>query len=222
MIGGGEIGIARAAADAGELLAKPRDDGGGRIGGVRALVEGLQRHDHEGGVRLRIIVDEIQADDRGIIGDRLFPLQYVLDLLDGGAGAPDRGGVGQLHHDEEGALVFFGQEARRRHLVQRENAEDRDRDHGEADDRDAHEPRNHGAIGVAHMVDAAHDHADRAAAGPVMRLQQDGAERRRQRQRVDRGEEHRHRDGDRELAEQFAGDARNERDGHENRQQTPA
>ena len=52
-----------------------------------------------------------------------------------------------------------------------------------------------------------------------MRLEQNRAERGRERQGVDRGDEHRHRHGDGELAEQLAGDARQERDRDEHRQQ---
>ena len=52
-----------------------------------------------------------------------------------------------------------------------------------------------------------------------MRTEQDGAQRRRKRERVDGGQQHRHRNGDCKLAEQFTGNARNERDRHEDRQQ---
>ena len=75
------------------------------------------------------------------------------------------------------------------------------------------------AIGVAHVIDRAHDLADDAATRTVMRPEEHAAQRGRQRERVDRGDEHRHRDGHRELAEQLAGNAGNERDRHEHREQ---
>ena len=53
----------------------------------------------------------------------------------------------------------------------------------------------------------------------MMRPQQDCAESRRERQRVNGRQEHRDRDGDGELPEQFAGNAGNKGDRHEHRQQ---
>ena len=129
------------------------------------------------------------------------------------------GAAGQLHDDEERALIVLRQEAGRRDLGQPHDADGGDGDHPEPDDRKAHESRDHGAVAVAHPVDRPHHHADDAAPRSVMRFQQHAAQRRRQRQRVDRRQQHRNRDRDGELAEQFAGDTRNERDRHEHRQQ---
>ena len=99
------------------------------------------------------------------------------------------------------------------------DASHRNTDHHQADDGNAHEPRDDGAIGVAHPVDAAHQRADRSAARAMVRPQQHGAQCRRQRQRIDRRQEHRHGDRHRELPEQLARDARDEGHRHEHRQQ---
>ena len=107
MIGGGAIGTARAAAHprslapAGAMIAAARSSAP-----VRSS-NGFSVHDQERGVRLRVVVDEVQADGRGIVGDRVLRLQDLLDLLDHARGAADRGAVRQLHDDEERALVVF-------------------------------------------------------------------------------------------------------------------
>ena len=126
---------------------------------------------------------------------------------------------GSCDDDEEGALVVLGQEAGRRLGGERIDAGAGDADHDEADHGNAHEPRDDGAIAVAHPVDRAHHPADDAAARAVMALQQHAAQRGRQGQRIDRRQEHRDRDGHRELAEQLAGNARDEGDRHEDRHQ---
>ena len=83
-----------------------------RLVAVGALLVGFQAHDEEGVVG-DDVVDEIQADDRQHAlhpGDRP---DDVLDLLDQVGGAVERGGLGQPHGDEEGALVLRRQEALR-------------------------------------------------------------------------------------------------------------
>ena len=129
-----------------------------------------------------------------------------------------RGGVGQLHADEERALVLFRQEAGGRVQRQREHAaagkrHEQHRHHG-----DAHQPAHHRGVAVAHPVDAAQDQPHHAAPAAGV-AQEHAAQRRRQRQRVDRRDQHRHADGDGELAEQLAGHAGDEGDRHEHRKQ---
>ena len=75
------------------------------------------------------------------------------------------------------------------------------------------------AVQPSRAVDRIHELADQAGPRPVMGLEKHSAQRRGERQRIDGGNEHRHRDGDRELAEQFAGDAGDECDRHEHREQ---
>ena len=114
---------------------------------------------------MRVPVDEIQADDRGI-GDRCFPSENVLDLLDGSPVRPIEAASGNLHHDEECALVFFGQSPSASPCPAPRTPTIGPRPWTRPMIEMRTSRANHGAIGVAHMVDAAHDHADRAAAGP--------------------------------------------------------
>ena len=63
-------------------------------------------------------------------------------------------------------------------LLSASRAEQRDTDHREADDGDADQPGHDGAVAVAHPVDRAHDRPHDAPARPVMRPEQERAERR--------------------------------------------
>ena len=146
--------------------------------------------------------------------------ERLLDLQRDLPGAVQRSALRQLRLDEEGALVLRRQEARsgvRPPTVTMPEADDGEQH--EAEHRDPDQPRDHRGIAVPHLVDAARDIAHDAALRPVMRLQHDAAERGRERQRVDRREQHRDADGDRELPEQRAGDARDEGERHEHREQ---
>ena len=62
----------RPAFDLAELGAESRDQGRHAGRRVLALLERLERHHHEGGVGLRVVVDEIQTDDRGDVFDGRF------------------------------------------------------------------------------------------------------------------------------------------------------
>ena len=74
-------------------------------------------------------------------------------------------------------------------------------------------------IAVTRPVDAGEHIADGPAPRSVPGLQEHGAEGRRERERVDGRDQHRHRDGDRELAEELASNARDEADRHEHGEQ---
>ena len=74
---------------------------------------GFKRHHDEGRVGLRIVVDEVQPDDGGDVRDRGFRAQHRLGLAHDLGGARDRGAAGQLHDDEECALIVLRQEAGR-------------------------------------------------------------------------------------------------------------
>ena len=208
-----------AGAHGAEFLGEAGNDRRSRVLPAGAFGEGLQRHHEETGIGLGVIVDEVEADDRGIVRDRTFRLQDAFDLCGERRCPGDRGAVGQLRDDEEGALVVLRQEAGRRDPPHGVDAGAEGCGHSEADEGDAHETRHALAIAVARPVDAAHDIADRAAPWPVMRPEQNGAERRRQGQRVDRREHHRDRDSDGELPEELAGNAGDEGDRHEDREQ---
>ena len=84
-------------------------------------------------------------------------------------GARNRGAARQLRDDEECALVVLRQEAGRRDFREPDDADACDRHQDQADDGEAHEPRDDRAIGVADLIDAAHHLADDAAPRPVMR-----------------------------------------------------
>ena len=96
--------------------------------GVLALLEGFERDHHEGGIGLRIVVDEIQADDRRDVLDGVLFLQQGLGLADHFRCAYDRRAVGQLCDDEQSALVVLRQEAGRGDLCEAGDPERRHRD----------------------------------------------------------------------------------------------
>lgn len=81
-------------------------------------------------------------------------------------GAAHRGALGQLHHDEEGALVVLRQEPRGGDPRQLHNAPGRREGDDEAEDRQAHDAGDRRAVAVAHGVDAPHDEAHDARRGP--------------------------------------------------------
>ncbi len=134
------------------------------------------------------------------------------------ARALDRGGVRELDGNEEGTLVFFGEEAGGGQLGEAEDAEAGGGDQDDAKDRHAQQAADDGGVSVAHPVDAAQDAAHDA---PVLVgvAQEDAAQGGREGERVDGGDHHGDADGDGELAEQLAGDAGDEGDGYEDREQ---
>ena len=180
MIGGGANGTALPPLTPRSCGCEPRDDCVGRLGGSCALLEILQRDDHEAGVRLGVIVDEVQSDDRVYVGDRAFLLEDILGLPHHLRCAPDRGAVGQLDDDEECALIVGREEAGRRHPRKQPNAGKRRHNDDDPDDCKPNQPRNRRAVAVADPVDSPLNHPHRAALRSVMRLQQDRAESRRQ------------------------------------------
>ena len=207
MIGGRLKGMTRAATSAVSRSTAGEEAVDLRLGRL-ALLEGLERDDEEGAVRLRERAQLAEAGYRADVADARQPAERLLHLQRDLARPVQRGALGQLDLDEEGALVLLRQEARGRAGTDRDDPEGDGGEHGQAEQRDAHQPRDDRRVAVPHPVDAAGNVAHDAALRPVMRLQQDAAERRRERQRVDRREQHSDADGDRELAEQRARDAR--------------
>src|SRR6516165_6914956 len=65
-----------------ELAAKSRNQRGRAKRPILALLERLERNHHEGCVRLRVVVDEIQTDDRRKVRDGFLLAQDVLGLAD--------------------------------------------------------------------------------------------------------------------------------------------
>ena len=154
-----------------------------------------------------------------------------LDAVDDLLGPLQRGGVGQLHGDVEAALVLVGDVAgrqlRRGPPGQAEQAAVDDQHHGAA----AQGQADHAGVQPSvprrkHPVEQAEEPAEREVeqpAEPVLlraaRLQQDGRQRRAERQRVERRDHRRDGDGQGELAEELPGDAADERARHEHRRQ---
>ncbi len=180
--------------------------------------ERFQPRHHEGVVRLGCAVEQREADDRERMVDGRHLLQNALDLLGHLAGARHRRAVGQLHRNEERALVLLGQEARWRQQGDTEDAACEHQNQHQRQRRHAHQPAHAAGIAVADPVDAAEHTPHDAAPRPGV-AQEHGAQCRRQRQRVEGRDHHRRRDRHRELPEQFAGNAGNEGDRHEYRQQ---
>ena len=143
-----------------------------------------------------------------------------LDLLHRLAGARHRGAIGQLHARKKAPWSSSGRKPVGVH------AREQPKMPTPISDQQQHRQRSRRAAA------AAPPRRSRRARGRCRRstqrigprglaamAQEHGAQRRRQGQRVDRRDQHRHADGDRELAEQRAGDAGNEGDRHEHRQQ---
>src|SRR4030095_11099284 len=80
----------------------------------RTLVPRFQQGDHRRDRRVDGVRQAIEAAKRRDRFDARIGAQDVLNLADDAIGALDRGAVGQPDGDEEDALIFVGQESRRR------------------------------------------------------------------------------------------------------------
>ena len=87
------------------------DDRAHVLAGAGPLVERLEEHDEVGAVGFAEPVQRAVADHRADVGDARDVLEQLLDPLGDDGGAVDRGALGQLRLDEEGALVLRRQEA---------------------------------------------------------------------------------------------------------------
>ena len=201
-----------------ELRSRPFDDGlHAEIRGGALLVV-LEAADDEGAVGGDGAADEVEADDRDHVLDGRILAHDGLDLGRHLRRAVERGALGDLQDDEHPALVLARQEALRGDPEDAVGAGRRGGDEDERDDADPDEPAHDPGIAAGHLVDAGQHPADRAPR-PGTVLQQHRAERRRERERVDRRDQHGGGDGDGELAEQLARDAGQEGDRHEDRKQ---
>ena len=97
MIGGGANRHGAPAPYLPEPVAEPCDHRLSRLRRVCALLERLQRDDEEGSIGLRVVVDEVQPDRRGVVRDGGLLLQNVLYLPNDFGCPADRGTVWQLH-----------------------------------------------------------------------------------------------------------------------------
>ena len=131
MIGGGASGTHLAALDLAEFLrrAVPIEALTPESGLSLRSSNGLSVTTMKAGIRLRIVVDEVQSDDRGDVFDRMLVLEDGLGPLDDVGGARDRCAAGQLDDDEQRALVVLGQESGRREFGKSDDAGRGDSDH---------------------------------------------------------------------------------------------
>ena len=123
--------------------------------GALAFLERLEGDDDEGGVRLRVVVDEVQADHRRVISHRLFCFEHLLGLLHHAQRArrprrrPASGSRRKRRPDRLPAGSRSGSTFNRPTVP---NAGDAD--HDEPDDRESHDARDRRAIGIPHAIDA--------------------------------------------------------------------
>ena len=167
-----------------------------------ALLPRLQAHEDRAVVRL------VGAGHRAVAADGLEGVepvglgQDVLDLLQHEAGALERGPGRKLDVDAEDALVLVRDEAGRQHAREQAGPDRHRGDDPDRQQRPAHEQARHAhvALGgdVEHLVEAAEEGPQRAA-HRLRRLEQHGAQRRRERQRVEGRQQHRDGDRQREL-----------------------
>src|SRR5262249_62148876 len=78
---------------------------------ILALLERFERDHYEGCIRLRVVVDEIQTDDRRKVRDGFLLAQDLLGLTDCLRRSRDCCAAGHLHYDEQCTLVVFRQES---------------------------------------------------------------------------------------------------------------
>ncbi len=207
--------------DAGQRHEGPAGNRRRRVLGARALAPVLQ--DHEGQARVLPLTGEGETRH----GDDVLHLRLleheVLDLVQHVAGAGLRCAGRQLDVGDDVALVLVRQERSRQARVhQRHGAQQ----HGVDD--------HHAAAAAQQLAEPAFIAVRRALEGPVEpaeeafllgmvigvdRLEQRGAQRRRERQRQERGERDRGGHRRRELAVDVAGGAGEERQRHEHRDQ---
>ncbi len=187
--------------------------------GHLALVPGHLHDEERRRVVAKAAADEIEAGERDDVLVRRVGADGLLDLLHDLVRALERRAVRQEHGADVEALVLVGDEAARREFPQARG----DRHHrGKEHDADAPAPEHPDhAVGVVagDAREPAVEPGEEAPRRPVAVLQHHDAERGRQRQRDDAGDDHRDRDGHRELAIELAGQAAEESDRHEHRAQ---
>ncbi len=190
--------------------------------GFLALGPILERDEEEGAVGIRHLAQQAIADDGAHVLDARRRLDQFFGLAGDLRGALQRRGIGKLDSGKEITLVFIGQEAGGYDFAEEADAHGDGRQEDETNEASADgDPADTDVTAGhpgKHPVEAVVELLQRAAA-LHLRLEQHGAKRRAQRQRVERRDDHRDGDGDRELLVELAGDAGNEGGRHENRSQ---
>ncbi len=194
--------------------------GAGRC--VGSFVPWLERDEEEARVRGRALREEAEAGDGGVRAHAGGGVEDGLHLAAYLVGPLQRRGRRQLDVHEEIALIFVGDESAgslggdaAREGTQRD-------EEAEPEDEPPREDAAHRDVAVATSVEGPIERIEEALE-PALLLADDAgpeeqrAQRRAERERVERGDDDRDGDGQRELLVEAAGDTRDERDGDEHR-----
>ena len=175
-----------------------------------ALAPGFQDRDHQPAIRFLRAGDDAVARYADDIGDAGRLAQHGADRVDHAVRALQGGAIRQLHVQEEIALIFGRQEGRGCHPEEEVGRaeDDEEADHG--DQQLARQKSHRIAIAVACVVEAAVEDLEADEAGWLRTPQHESAERRAQRQGIDRGDDDGDRNRRRELAVERAGHTRDE------------
>ncbi|MDT4824452.1 hypothetical protein FQZ97_577000 [compost metagenome] len=167
-----------------------------------AFAEILQRDERDGGVQA-VAVEAIALHGDHVL-DRRHAREVLLDLFDDVDGAVRRGARGQFDVADHVALVFLGQERRRQAQVQPAQQQDQQQEHQHHAAALVQDARHPVLVTVGGGVELAVEPAEEALLLVVMplghRLEDGGAQRRREGQRQQGREEDRHGHGHGELA----------------------
>ncbi len=184
------------------------------------LVPGLEGHEEEGGVRGRCAGQQAESVDGRDVSNPRSRRQELLDLVGDLDRALEGRGVGELHVEQQEALVLLGDEpggqpAADQAGEEREARQDREGHRGLADQ--AARPVHVSVGGSGEDAVEGPEEATQRAAGLVAGPEQQRRQGRRERKSVERGDGHGDGDGDGELLVQAALDAAHQADGDEHR-----
>ena len=189
-------------ADLGQLAVQVRLDGLVLLLGRLAFLPCLERDEEERAVSIGHAAEQAEAGHGGAAFYAGRGLDDFFDLVRRGAGALERRGIGQLQARIQVALVFLGEESAGQFPAEKSRADGEDDEQEKGDHAFAHEPARDVDVALGDRAETAVEEVveflQRAGAARF-RLEQQGAERGRQGERVERGDEHRDGDGDREL-----------------------
>ena len=172
----------------------------------------LEIDEHRGPVRLVGLGQQVEPDQvHEVLDGRILP-ENPLDPFHHLVGPLPRGPVGELNGDDEEALVL-GRDERPGHVPeQHERQHQQHRERRDTGARPPEHPADVAGIAGGGTVEQVVEPPEEPVVGLVRRLlEEKRAERGRERQRNEAGEQHRYHEGDRELAEHRSGDAAQER-----------
>ena len=193
-----------------ECRVEARQGGEREQGGILAFVERFHRDELDRRVVLLLAVDQVVAVDRRNILHGRIGKQDLFRFHGELAGHRLAGGIGHGHRDEEIALILVRHEAGRQYAEEGQHGGNHRTERDEALDRVGNDAADTADIALAHTFEGRLEPLEEALLLAVVRLEDDRRERRRKRQRHDPGDDHRDRDGDRELLVERARDATEE------------